>query len=91
MHGFNPSRCNSASDLNGCIERNPSKVIIALPTNSKVVQLFEKALTVGFSSINTRLGFDSEVMQPNLLQSDFYKMNIDESFPAYKRQDINPF
>ena len=31
-HGFNPRRCNSASSMSGCIEREMSKVILALPT-----------------------------------------------------------
>ena len=31
-NGFNPRKCNSASTPNGCIEREMSKVIIALPT-----------------------------------------------------------
>ena len=30
-YGFNPRRCNSASSLSGSIERDLSKVIIALP------------------------------------------------------------
>ena len=31
-HGFNPRRCNSASSMSGCIEREMSKVILVLPT-----------------------------------------------------------
>ena len=31
-YGFNPRKCNSASAISGCIEREMSKVIIALPT-----------------------------------------------------------
>ena len=30
-YGFNPRKCNSASSLSGSIERDLSKVIIALP------------------------------------------------------------
>ena len=58
LHGFNPRRCNLASALNGCIERNISKIILSLPTNAKTVQLFEKTFTGGFSCVNTRLGFE---------------------------------
>ena len=32
MYGFNPRKCNSASSMNGCIEREMSKIILALPT-----------------------------------------------------------
>ena len=39
---FNPRKCNSASNLSGCIERDLSKVIIALPTSNELVEFFEK-------------------------------------------------
>ena len=35
-NGFNPRKCDSASTLSGSIEREMSKVIIALPTSSEV-------------------------------------------------------
>ena len=38
-----------------------SKVIIALPTSNDIVDIFEKTLTGGFSCVNTRLTFDTEV------------------------------
>ena len=31
-YGFNPRKCNSASSMSGCIEREMSKIILALPT-----------------------------------------------------------
>ena len=31
-YGFNPRRCISASSMSGCIEREMSKIILALPT-----------------------------------------------------------
>ena len=37
------------------------------------MQLFERTLTGGFSYVNTRLSFDSEILLLNLTQS--YKMN----------------
>ena len=63
-------------------EKKLSNVIIALPTNSKIVQLFEKNLTGGFNSASTRLGLDSEIILPNTSRRDFDKMDIDESFQA---------
>ena len=39
-YGFNPRKCNSASALSGCIEREMSQVIIALPTNPDHVEIF---------------------------------------------------
>ena len=40
--GFNPRKCNSASTLSGCVQRNQSKVIISLPTNYEHAKIFEK-------------------------------------------------
>ena len=80
IYGFNPIRCNSASTLSGCIEKNLYKVIIVLLTNSEVEQLFEKSLRVRFSCINMRLDFDSEILLPNLSRADYNKMNIDQEF-----------
>ena len=63
-YGFNPRKCNSASSLSGCIEREISKVIIVLPTNPDHVEIFEKTVTGGFSCVNTRLAFDSQILLP---------------------------
>ena len=63
-YGFNPRKCNSASSLSGCIEREMSKLIIALPTNPDHVEIFEKTVTGDFSSVNTRLAFDSQIILP---------------------------
>ena len=42
-----------------------SKVIIALPTSNEFINLFEQTLTEGFSCVNTRLAFDTEILLPN--------------------------
>ena len=86
MYCFNPRRCNSDSTLSGCIDIFLSKFIFALPTNSEVVQLFEKTRNLGFSCVNTRLWLNSKIILSNLLQSDSNKLNINESFQAYYRQ-----
>ena len=82
--GFNPRKCYSASTLSGCIQKATSKVIITLPTNFEHAAVFEKALTGGYSCINNRLRFDTEVLLPNFTQAEYNKMNIDESFQNYK-------
>ena len=46
---FNPRKCNSASKLSGCIQREQSKVILALPTNNSIME----TLTGGFNCVNT--------------------------------------
>ena len=42
------------------------------------METFEKTLTGGFSSVNTRLSFDTELLMPNLTETDYIKMKIDE-------------
>ena len=39
-----------------------SKVIIALPTSIEFVSIFEETLAGGFSSVNTRLAFDTQIL-----------------------------
>ena len=65
-YGFNPRKCNSASTLSGCIEREMSRVIISLPTSNEIVDIFEQAITGGFSCVNNRLAFDTEIFLPNI-------------------------
>ena len=67
---YNPRKCNSASKLSGCIQREQSNVILALPTNNSITEIFEKILTGGFSYINTRLSFDTELLLPNFTKTD---------------------
>ena len=85
---FNPRKCNSASKLSGCIQREQSKIILALPTNNSFMEIFEKTLTGGFSCVNTPLSFDTELLMPNLTETDYKMMKIEESFKAYKREDL---
>ena len=72
-YGFNPRKCNSASSMSGCIEREMSKVILTLPTKYEHDEVFEQTVIGGFSSVNTRLAFDSERLLPNLI-----KPNVDK-------------
>ena len=65
-YGFNPRRCNSASSMSGCIEREMSKIILALPTKYEHVEIFEETVIGGFSCVNARLAFDSQILLPNL-------------------------
>ena len=54
-------KCNSANTLSGCIERKVSRFIVALPTSNEAVDIFEQTITEDFSSVNTRLAFDTEI------------------------------
>ena len=42
--GYNPRKVNSASKLIGCIQREQSKIIFALPTDNNQMETFEKTL-----------------------------------------------
>ena len=68
-YGFNPRKCNLASTLSGCIEREMSKVI-ALPTSNEVLDIFEQTMTGGFNCVNNRFAFDSEIFLPNANKND---------------------
>ena len=85
--GYNPRKCNSASTLSGCIQRELSKVIITLPTNFEHAQVFKKTLTGGYSCVNNRVGLDTELLLPNFTQAEYFKMNIDQSLQSYKNQN----
>ena len=65
-HDFNPRKCNSASSMSGCIEREMLKIILALPTKYDHVEIFEETVIGGFSCVNARLAFDSQILLPNL-------------------------
>ena len=84
--GLNPRKCNSASKLSG-FKREQSKIILALPTNSSIMETFEKNLTGGFNCINTQLSFDTKLLIPNLTNTDYKKINIDENFKVDKCDD----
>ena len=86
--GYNPRKINSASKLSSCVQGEKSKGILALPTNSSNMETFEKALMGGFSSVKTRLPFDTKSLMPNYTQLEYEKIKIDQSFHAYKRNDL---
>ena len=77
----------SASTLSGCVQRNQSKVIISFPTNYEHAEIFEKTLIGGYTCVNNTIGFDIEILLSNFSKSEYVKMNIDESFKAYKNQN----
>ena len=43
-----------------------SKIILALPAKLDHVEIFEHTRTGGFSSVDTRLAFDTQILLPNL-------------------------
>ena len=72
-----------------CIQRDISKVVTALPTSLKTVELFKKKTLIGgFSCVNTRLPFDTKILMSNLTSDDFEMMSIDDSFTKRKKEDL---
>ena len=59
---YNPRKCNSASSFSGCVHKNKSKCCIAPPTDAEHVRAFEKTLIGGFSCVNRRLAFDTNIL-----------------------------
>ena len=59
---FNPRKCNFASSFCDCVHRDKSKCLIALPTGTEHVKVFEQTLIGGFSCVNTHLAFDSQIL-----------------------------
>ena len=74
-YGFKPRKCNSASSMSGYIEREMSRIIIALPTKLEHVEIFEETVTGRFSSVNTRLAFDTQILFPSLEKKDDLEKN----------------
>ena len=62
---YNPRKCNSASSFSGCEQWDKSKCFIGLPNDAEHAILFEKALIGGFSCVNTRLAFGTEILKNN--------------------------
>ena len=84
-YGFNSRKCNSASAMSGYIEREMSKIILALLAKLDHVEIFEQTVTEGFSSVNTRVAFHTQILLPNLPK---LKSNLDfENNPMSKDFD----
>lgn len=43
---FNPRKCNSASSFSGCVHRDKSKCLIALPTNATDILILKEHFSV---------------------------------------------
>ena len=59
---FNPRKCTPGTWFSGCVHRDTSKCCIALPTDTEHVRVFQKTLIGGFSCVNTRPAFDTEIL-----------------------------
>lgn len=62
--GLDPRCFTPASTFSGAIERIKSKVILTCPRDIEIVDLVESLFSGGYSSVHTRLGFDTEMFTP---------------------------
>ena len=62
---YNAKKCNSASSFSGCVQRLKSKCLIALPTDAESIKVFEKTVMGGYSCVNTRVAFDTDLFLKN--------------------------
>ena len=63
------------------LEREISKVILALPTKYEHVEIFEQTVIGCFSSVNTRLVFDSQILLTNLTdQANLENNSMNKNF-----------
>ena len=59
---FNAKKCNSASTFSGCVQRLKSKCSIVLRTDAEFIRVFEKTVMGGYSCVNTRMAFDTDLL-----------------------------
>ena len=58
---YNPRKCNSASAFSGCVQRLKNKCLIVLPVDAEMIRVFGKTLIGGYSCVNTRLAFNTDI------------------------------
>ena len=59
-----------------------------MPTNKTFIEIFEKTKTRGFSSGNSKLECKANFLTPNYDAARYNKLNFDENFKSYKREDF---
>ena len=80
-YGFNPTKCNSGTSMSSCIEREMLKIILVLPTKLEHAEIFEQTVIGGFSSVNPRLAFDSQMLLPHLeFKDDLVRNPMNKNF-----------
>ena len=85
---FNPRKCNSASSFSGCAQRNKSKCNIVLPTNTNKIKVFENTLIGGYSCVNTRVAFDTELFLKNKQDEKVLFETVDDEVQRFSSKII---
>ena len=86
--GFDPRCFTSASILSGAIERVKLKIIITYPKDIEIVELMERLLSGGYSSVHTRVGFELKCLHRKVksIQLKKYKI-VDDMRNIYAKPD----
>ena len=85
---FNPRKCNSASSFSGCAQRNKSKCNIVLSTNTNKIKVFENTLIGGYSCVNTRVAFDTELFLKNKQDEKVLFETVDDEVQRFSSKII---
>ena len=62
------------------------KRFLSVPLANENLNLYEKLLSGDFSCVNTRIGFNTDIVLVNI--KDFSDLIIDESFAKTKMEDL---
>ena len=74
---YNAKKCNSASSFSGCVQRLKSKCCIALPTDAETVRIFEETVMGGYSCVNTRMDFDTNLLLKDTKNKKVFLKTVD--------------
>ena len=69
---YNAKKCNSASSFSEFVQRLKSKCSIALPIDAEIINVFEKTVMGGYSCVNTRVGFDTDLFLNNTKKENLF-------------------
>ena len=85
---YNPRKCNSASGSSGCVQRLQRKCVIALPTDAEIVRIFEETLIGGYSCVNTRMAFDTEIFLKDAENEKFLFKDLNNELKRFSSKII---
>ena len=85
---YNAEKCNSASSFSGCVHRLKSKCKIVLPTDAENVRIFEKIVMGGYSCINTRMAFDTDLLLKDVKNEKVLFKTVDGQLKRFSSKII---
>ena len=85
---YNAKKCNSASSFSGCVQRLRSKSCIAVPTDAEIVRVFEKTVMGGYSCINSRMGFNTDIFLKDIKNGKVLFKTVDGQLKRFSSKII---